>query len=91
MAEHGFEAATLARVVEESGIPMSSVYHYFGSKDRILLAGRYAASAGTSAPRGHPGADLPGGGWCAADAPVHAGAYPYRYFGCQQKADRRST
>jgi len=38
MAEHGFEAATLARVVEESGIPMSSVYHYFGSKDRILLA-----------------------------------------------------
>ncbi len=62
MAEHGVEAATLARVVEESGIPMSSVYHYFGSKDRILLAGRYAASAGTSAPRGHPGADLPGGG-----------------------------
>ena len=38
MAEHGFEAATLARVVEEAGIPMSSVYHYFGSKDRILLA-----------------------------------------------------
>lgn len=38
MAEHGFEAATLARVVEESGIPMSSVYHYFGSKDGILLA-----------------------------------------------------
>jgi AcrR family transcriptional regulator len=38
MAEHGFEAATLARVVTEAGIPMSSVYHYFGSKDRILLA-----------------------------------------------------
>ena len=38
MAEHGFEAATLARVVQEAGIPMSSVYHYFGSKDRILLA-----------------------------------------------------
>jgi AcrR family transcriptional regulator len=38
MAAHGFEAATLARVVEESGIPMSSVYHYFGSKDAILLA-----------------------------------------------------
>jgi AcrR family transcriptional regulator len=38
MAEHGFEAATLARVVEEAGVPMSSVYHYFGSKDRILLA-----------------------------------------------------
>jgi AcrR family transcriptional regulator len=38
MAQHGFEAATLARVVEEAGIPMSSVYHYFGSKDGILLA-----------------------------------------------------
>jgi AcrR family transcriptional regulator len=38
MAEHGFEAATLARVVEEAGIPLSSVYHYFGSKDGILLA-----------------------------------------------------
>jgi AcrR family transcriptional regulator len=38
MAEHGFEAATLARVVEEAGIPMSSVYHYYGSKDGILLS-----------------------------------------------------
>src|ERR1700756_923370 len=38
MAEHGFEAATLALVVDEAGIPMSSVYHYFGSKDGILLA-----------------------------------------------------
>ena len=38
MAEHGYEAATLARVVEEAGIPASSVYHYFGSKDRIVLA-----------------------------------------------------
>jgi AcrR family transcriptional regulator len=27
MAEHGFEAAAPARVVEEAGIPMSSVYH----------------------------------------------------------------
>jgi AcrR family transcriptional regulator len=38
MAEDGFEAGTLARVVAESGIPMSSVYHYYGSKDGILLA-----------------------------------------------------
>jgi AcrR family transcriptional regulator len=38
MAKQGYEAATLARVVEESGIPMSSVYHFFGSKERILLA-----------------------------------------------------
>ena len=28
----------LARVVEEAGVPMSSVYRYFGSKDGILLA-----------------------------------------------------
>ena len=38
MAEHGFEAATVARVVDEAGIPLSSVYHYYGSKDGILLA-----------------------------------------------------
>jgi AcrR family transcriptional regulator len=38
MSEHGFDAATLALVVEEAGIPMSSVYHYYGSKDGILLA-----------------------------------------------------
>jgi AcrR family transcriptional regulator len=38
MAEEGFEAATLARVVEEAGIPLSSVYHYYGSKEGILLA-----------------------------------------------------
>jgi AcrR family transcriptional regulator len=38
MAEQGYEAATLARVVEEAGIPLSSVYHYYGSKDGILLA-----------------------------------------------------
>jgi AcrR family transcriptional regulator len=38
MAKDGFEAATLARVVAESGIPMSSAYHYFGSKDGLLLA-----------------------------------------------------
>ena len=38
MSEEGFEAATIARVVEVSGIPLSSVYHYYGSKERILLA-----------------------------------------------------
>ena len=38
MASDGFDAATVARVVEEAGIPMSSVYHYYGSKDGILLA-----------------------------------------------------
>jgi AcrR family transcriptional regulator len=38
MAEHGYEATSIARVVEEAGIPISSVYHYFGSKEGILLA-----------------------------------------------------
>jgi AcrR family transcriptional regulator len=38
MAIEGFDAATVARVVEESGVPLSSVYHYYGSKDGLLLA-----------------------------------------------------
>jgi AcrR family transcriptional regulator len=38
MAADGFEAATIARVVEEAGVPLSSVYHYFGSKDGVVLA-----------------------------------------------------
>jgi AcrR family transcriptional regulator len=38
MAEHGFEAATVARLVDEAGIPPSSIYHYFGSKEGVLLA-----------------------------------------------------
>jgi AcrR family transcriptional regulator len=38
MATEGFEAATIARVVDESGVPLSSVYHYYGSKDGVLLA-----------------------------------------------------
>lgn len=38
MAEHGYEAATIATIVKESGIPISSVYHYYGSKNGVLLA-----------------------------------------------------
>jgi AcrR family transcriptional regulator len=38
MANEGFDAATVSRVVEESGVPLSSVYHYYGSKDGVLLA-----------------------------------------------------
>jgi AcrR family transcriptional regulator len=38
MAQHGYDGASVGRVVEEAGIPISSVYHYFGSKDGILLA-----------------------------------------------------
>ena len=38
MAEHGYEAATVAALVDEAGIPASSIYHYFGSKEGVLLA-----------------------------------------------------
>jgi AcrR family transcriptional regulator len=38
MASHGFEAATVAALVAESGVPASSIYHYFGNKDGVLLA-----------------------------------------------------
>ena len=38
MAEQGYEAATVARLVEAAGIPPSSIYHYFGSKEGVLLA-----------------------------------------------------
>src|ERR1700739_4546342 len=38
MAEHGYDAATVAAIVERSGIPASSIYHYFGSKEGVLLA-----------------------------------------------------
>jgi AcrR family transcriptional regulator len=38
MAQHGYDGTSVARVVGEAGIPISSVYHYFGSKDGILLA-----------------------------------------------------
>jgi AcrR family transcriptional regulator len=38
MARNGYDAATVAAVVEEAGIPASSIYHYFGSKEGVLLA-----------------------------------------------------
>jgi AcrR family transcriptional regulator len=38
IADHGYEAATVAALVKEAGIPASSIYHYFGSKEGVLLA-----------------------------------------------------
>jgi AcrR family transcriptional regulator len=38
MAREGFEAATINRIVDEAGVPLSSVYHFYGSKDGVLLA-----------------------------------------------------
>ena len=38
MAEQGYEATSVAALVEEAGIPASSIYHYFGSKEGVLLA-----------------------------------------------------
>ncbi len=38
MAEQGYEAATVSALVERAGIPPSSIYHYFDSKEGVLLA-----------------------------------------------------
>jgi AcrR family transcriptional regulator len=38
IGEHGYETATVSALVEEAGVPASSVYHYFGSKEGVLLA-----------------------------------------------------
>jgi AcrR family transcriptional regulator len=38
MAEQGYEAASVAALVKEAGVPPSSIYHYFGSKEGVLLA-----------------------------------------------------
>lgn len=38
MAERGYGAATVSALVEEAGVPPSSVYHYFSSKEGVLLA-----------------------------------------------------
>jgi AcrR family transcriptional regulator len=38
MAERGFDAATIASLEREAGLQASSIYHYFGSKDGVLLA-----------------------------------------------------
>jgi AcrR family transcriptional regulator len=38
IAEQGYEAATVAALVKEAGIPASSIYHYFGSKEGVFLA-----------------------------------------------------
>jgi AcrR family transcriptional regulator len=38
MAGQGYEAASVAALVEEAGVPASSIYHYFGSKEGVRLA-----------------------------------------------------
>jgi AcrR family transcriptional regulator len=38
MAKQGYEAATVAALVRDAGVPPSSIYHYFGSKEGVLLA-----------------------------------------------------
>lgn len=37
MAEYGYEGMSVAQIVSEAAIPLSSIYHYFGSKDGVLL------------------------------------------------------
>lgn len=38
IADQGYGAATIAALVDEAGLPASSIYHYFGSKQGVLLA-----------------------------------------------------
>jgi AcrR family transcriptional regulator len=38
IADHGYDAASVSALVEEAGVPASSVYHYFRSKEGVLLA-----------------------------------------------------
>jgi AcrR family transcriptional regulator len=38
MAAHGFAGASISLIEEESGLPASSIYWHFGSKDGVLLA-----------------------------------------------------
>jgi AcrR family transcriptional regulator len=38
MADKGYGAATVSALVAEAGVPASSVYHYFDSKEGVLLA-----------------------------------------------------
>ncbi|MEV5835938.1 TetR/AcrR family transcriptional regulator, partial [Nocardia sp. NPDC052112] len=38
MAQHGYAGATIPRIVAAAGIPLSSIYHYFGSKEGLLYA-----------------------------------------------------
>lgn len=37
MAQHGYEGVSVSQIVAEASIPLSSIYHYFGSKDGVLL------------------------------------------------------
>lgn len=38
IAEQGYDAASVSGLVKEAGVPPSSIYHYFGSKEGVLLA-----------------------------------------------------
>ncbi len=37
-AAHGFTAATMADIVEQSGASIGSIYHHFGGKKELFLA-----------------------------------------------------
>jgi AcrR family transcriptional regulator len=61
MAEQGYAGASINAIVKEAGIPISSVYHYFGSKDGVLLAvmERGAERFLRRPPRASPSASAP--------------------------------
>lgn len=38
MADHGYAGTSMPKLVAAAGIPLSSIYHYFGSKEGVLGA-----------------------------------------------------
>src|ERR1700682_70758 len=50
ISEHGYEAATVAALKEEAGIPMSSIYHHFRSREGVIASEhpRYGTRRGCS-------------------------------------------
>ncbi len=38
MAQYGYAEATIPRIVAAAGVPLSSIYHFFGSKEGVLHA-----------------------------------------------------
>ena len=62
IAQRGYNAATVAALVEEAGVPASSIYHYFDSKEGVVLAamerGAERFLAGLPTPDAHAGSGL---------------------------------
>lgn len=63
IAEHGYDAGSLAAIAEAAGVSKGALYHHFQSKDELLLAlldDRFAYRIQVNADvRDHPEGDVP--------------------------------